>query len=647
MTLTPTKEPQWLLDLIKQETELSECQGKFDFTRYEMMEKDPNILKHYQDYIRKTVKFDEHTKNIVFFTALSAMCADYDNKLTPLNLFLKGDSGSGKTYNVMETIKFFDPNDLWLLGALSPKALVYQYGELLDEENRPIDMSERPDKNKPRKRSGESDETYADRLGHWEADKLRWNERMKRSKYVVDLSGKILVFLEAPQEETFLMLRPILSHDAKEISFRMATKEGGNILTKNVVLRGWCATIFCTTQVEFLEELSTRSFTASPMATTEKIGAGIDLVGKRASMPFLFHKDYEFEMLHGYLSIVSSQQVGNNKLLSTGKGKNFRVINPFGKHFAEKYPSREVRAMRDIQHVLALMNISAMFHFKQRPFLTIGENDLEKETWLMVTAKDFEIVAEFIPKIGETTLSGLPQTALDVFEKVVKPLACKQTTFNYNELVDKYNEEFTKKRSYSYIRDIMKGLMTAGYVTSEKDPEDKRKINMKILRNPDNPFKIAFKDFLGSFSETDFKNWFEDCKNYSQKQPVLMNTQNPEKTIETDDDLNEVFQNHYIIDSEKIHQFIPEDITPICQNNTIDAMFKQLETSTKNLDEKNPEMDFVKAEWLNVDKRVQDICFSCKKDKKLIAEATTFDHKKVKVCEDCFTEIIDKLYEDV
>lgn len=66
------------------------------------------------------------------------------------------------------------------------------------------------------------DKVMVDR--EFEEAKKKWRERVQNARYIIDLRNKILVFLEAPHFETYNILRPILSHDASEISYKVTDK---------------------------------------------------------------------------------------------------------------------------------------------------------------------------------------------------------------------------------------------------------------------------------------------------------------------------------------------------------------------------------------------------------------------------------------
>lgn len=64
-----------------------------------------------------------------------------------INVFLKGPSSIGKTYVTMEALKYFPQSDIWMLGGLSPTALVHDYGVFFDPiMGEEVDFDKRPNK---------------------------------------------------------------------------------------------------------------------------------------------------------------------------------------------------------------------------------------------------------------------------------------------------------------------------------------------------------------------------------------------------------------------------------------------------------------------------------------------------------------------
>ncbi|MCJ7760273.1 ATP-binding protein, partial [Candidatus Bathyarchaeota archaeon] len=232
------------------------------------------------------VKKDRAVKLSVLATGLSALLGQ------PINLFLKGESGIGKTYNVTETLKYFVQGDIWFLGGMSQKSLIHAHGKLLNKDGEEIDLENRPVK--PSKKDFETEDDYKEAITQYQDGVRAFREEFRESYTLIDLSHKILVFLEAPDFGTYQMLRPILSHDKEEIQYQFVDKTAkGQLRTMKVVLKGWPATIFLTTDNRYMEELATRSFTATPESSEDKIKEANILTNEKASLPWKHEKETE------------------------------------------------------------------------------------------------------------------------------------------------------------------------------------------------------------------------------------------------------------------------------------------------------------------------------------------------------------------
>jgi hypothetical protein len=81
--------------------------------------------------LKKTVKQEDSLVRQICYTGLSAYTND------PINLGIIAPTSEGKTYPVIESIKLFPKEDVWLIGKMSTKMLVRQKGTLVDENNEP------------------------------------------------------------------------------------------------------------------------------------------------------------------------------------------------------------------------------------------------------------------------------------------------------------------------------------------------------------------------------------------------------------------------------------------------------------------------------------------------------------------------------
>jgi len=454
-----------LFDLAK----LKELRG---YKAGDLLAVDPEIYLKFLTHLSKTVKHDETTKNMSLLTGLSAFTSE------SINLFLRGESSIGKTYNVIEALKYFPKENVWMLGGLSPTALVHDRGLLVDENGEEIDLSKKPEK--PRKSDYGDNASFIEASKDYKEQQEIWIRRLRNSHYLVELTGKILVFLEAPHIETFNRLRPVLSHDNFQISYKFTDKSAkGKLQTQHVVIQGFPACVFCSTEEKYVQDLATRSFTVTPETTHEKYKDANILTGSKASFPWKFEKDFDFMQLEAYVRFLRDNL------------EDVRVLIPYAEAFAEKFPTRFPRSMRDFKHILSLIKVSALFHFAQRPVLILKLEDKE-EKQVMASIQDFNFVMGLWNEIRETTETSAPGHIMKFYHEIVKPLSEKMATMHIQDLVDEWNSKFEDKRSSDVIRKWVDFLSEIGYLTKNPDSLDKRRnVITEITRKP------IFPKFLG------------------------------------------------------------------------------------------------------------------------------------------------------
>ncbi len=126
-----------------------------------------------------TIKRDEINKLITFLAQLSAYTED-----SQLNISFNAPSSSGKSFIPLEVSTLFPQVDVLKLGSASATAFYHEQG-VYDKEKNTI---------------------------------------------TVDLSQKIIIFLDQPSTQLLSRLRALLSHDEKEIMAKITDKnqKGGN-----------------------------------------------------------------------------------------------------------------------------------------------------------------------------------------------------------------------------------------------------------------------------------------------------------------------------------------------------------------------------------------------------------------------------------
>jgi len=442
----------------------------------------PKILLEILRITDFKIKNDYATKLSVFFTGLSAYTKE------PLNLFIRGPSSTGKSYNAVEILKLFPEEDVWWLGGLSPTALIHQHGELMGPDGEPLGP--------PPLRT-----TFEDRKEYEKALNMR-REKARNGFYQVDLTGKILLFLESPNVQTFEMLRPILSHDTFKISYRITDKtKHGSLETKHTVIKGWPATIFLNARDQFLEELATRSFTVSPQEDPEKYRKANELTNTLNCFPWLA-EEYENRkaVIQKAIKKIKEKLKALDGIVNTFHGLN------------EYYPAVIPRDMRDYQHLEQFIKCIAALHVYNRPLMR-----LKDKQYLLLTVEDVKAGFTIFQTIFETTRTGLSQHVLNFYHKVVK----QKEEWDSREIVTAYNEVFKPKRSQKTVLRYINLLAEVGYVDVDEHPTDKRKNvyrpiakeEEEIWTNRDNPGKSVI---LSLNLEKEFEKWLEKCGQQTQ-----------------------------------------------------------------------------------------------------------------------------------
>jgi predicted oxidoreductase (fatty acid repression mutant protein) len=113
-------------------------------------------------------------------------------------------------------MKIFPKQYVLTIGSMSTKALIRQKGILVDKYNQPIEgrLKDLRKQKESIKNNPEEKEKIAEQI----------KELYEDSKTLINLTNKILVFLEPPDKEVWNILKSILSHDSLEIEFPFVNK---------------------------------------------------------------------------------------------------------------------------------------------------------------------------------------------------------------------------------------------------------------------------------------------------------------------------------------------------------------------------------------------------------------------------------------
>lgn len=380
----------------------------------------------------------------------------------PINLGILAPSSEGKTHAAVQTMELFPKEDVIFVGRMSPTALAHDRGILVDDNLNPIEQKIRDLKFALSKCTDDEEEKH-----HLE---IKIRDLYQKSKKLVDLTGKTLLFLEPPNSELWDILKPILSHDKKEIEHRITLGKKGDFKTLHIVLRGWPACIFCSARNEnknpIWAEIETRFVITNPNMTVQKYKDANKLTGKRKGLPGfarLQSLDDEKWARHHILQLKATIQKYSN---------DNPVWNPFADVISEVFPSDEGRRMRNYNHFTSFTNMEALINAKYRyrvQFIPLEGITLE------YPITNLEDIENSIKLLGVD--STIPENKLLFVRDVLKPLYAENPNgVDTDQLARKYTQVYHKSTTPKKILEsYLYPLGDAGIAASKEDQKDRRK----------------------------------------------------------------------------------------------------------------------------------------------------------------------------
>lgn len=383
----------------------------------------PEIL----DILGITIKKDEENKLITFLCELSAY-----TESDQLNISFNAPSSTGKSYIPTEIAQLFPDDDVIELGYCSPTAFFHDRSREYNKE---------------------------------------------KNELVVDLSRKILIFLDQPHTLLLQHLRPLLSHDNKEIQLKITDKsQKGGLRTKNVFLRGFPAVIFCTAGLRQDEQESTRFILLSPQTDKEKIRAAIyEKIRKetnREAYASALDNDPKRKLLKERIRAIRQEHITDIRIGSPKKLEDT---------FFGKNKNLKPRNQRDIARIISLAKGFALLNvwFRERDGASIVAND-----------DDIVEAFKIWDAISESQELNIPPYVHEIFKDVIvsawieknrdvdaPSLDNADTGLTRREIAAKHLHVKGRVLPDWFLRtQIIPLLENAGLIFQEPDPADKRKM---------------------------------------------------------------------------------------------------------------------------------------------------------------------------
>jgi len=361
-----------------------------------------------------TIKRDETNKVITFLAQLSAYTEN-----SQINISFNAPSSTGKSFIPLEIVSLFPEEDVIKLGNCSPTAFYHEQGEY-DKATNTIK---------------------------------------------VDLSRKILIFLDQPSTQLLERLRSLLSHDEKVIMAKITDKnqKGGN-RTKTVAIKGFPAVIFCSAGLRLDEQEATRFLLLSPEISYEKIREAIyEKIKKEAdskNYKDITERDPNRKLLKERILAIKEANIKEIKL-----GNPELVKELFLKNIKQPKP----RHQRDIARVISLIKVLALLNlwFREKDGEAITAND-----------EDVKVAFKIWENVSESQELNLPPYVLNLYKDVILvAYRVVNRGLSRQEIMKKHFEVYGRFLPDWQLRQwIIPMLETSGLITQEADSFDKRKI---------------------------------------------------------------------------------------------------------------------------------------------------------------------------
>lgn len=455
-------------------------------------EKQFKPIQQVENYLNTQIKSDKEFVRKLIRVSFSA----YTNN--PINLGVMAGSSEGKTYAVVKVTECFPEKDVIYIGKMSPTALIHQHGMLVDSSHNPIEeklenLELNLNGNKENLRKSKKTDVNTKDLEKYVSElQKEKKELLRESKNLIDLSCKILVFLDAPNPQLWNTLKPILSHDKYEIEFK-TTQTDGSLRVKQSVIRGFPAVIFCSAKNEkkdeMWKEIETRFDITSPNTETKKYRQANQFSILKKGIPefakSIVSNDEERKYAQYYI-----KKIKERILVFSDKNRN-PVWNPFYKIIGDKFPSNEGIDMRHCNRFLSYVNVESLINSDFNYVIHFNQNGDKIQKYIITSLIDIENAVKVLGKISIVPPEQL-KFLKDVFEPLLKENLDFFTSSNNGienpissgdfvpeltskQIAGKYNSVYGKKNTPKQIlENYLDKLEAYGILDYKRNPEDKR-----------------------------------------------------------------------------------------------------------------------------------------------------------------------------
>lgn len=366
------------------------------------------------EILSSTIKKDDAAKMITFSAMLLAQTEN-----DQINIGFQSESSAGKSYIPTEMSTYFPTQEVMIIAGASPMAFFHDRGE-------------------------------------WDDD---------RKATIIDLEGKILLFVDQPHYMLMEKLRPLLSHDKKELEYKITDKnKGGQNKTKRIFVRGFPCVAFSTTKMNPDEQEKTRMIMLSPSIDHDKLEESLKLLTLKKGDPEEYDKQITEDPKRIFLMqrIKAVRQTKFNKVVIPNSEESIF------KRFMGKRTHLLARHQRDYPRIFSLIKAHALLNCFNR--------ERKNGSGIIANQADIDAGFKLYEMIEESNEIGLSPHIYQIYEKVIKPLMGTLGT-DKKQIQRQYYQTYHKMLPPRVLNEeILPQLEAAGLILQEPDPEDKRRM---------------------------------------------------------------------------------------------------------------------------------------------------------------------------
>jgi len=288
-----------------------------------------------------------------------------------------------------------------------------------------------------------------------------------------DVRRMIIIFYELPDPSLQIKLRPLLSHDGREIIHKQTNKSKGRNVTDTTIVRGYAAFMFCSANMKLDEQEATRAILLSPEVNHETLSKSLQLIARRNA---------DVTKFNDWLESRPDRIALKNRIIAIREEHIDEVVinNPeaIEKRFVKLAGKLISRHQRDMAHLFELIRATALLNvwFRRQPDGSVLANQT-----------DIDEAFDLFSELFESQNLNIPPTVFSFYKQYIVPAYIKlreknvgdyqkQSDFNNDKIgltnhdLNAYylSVENTSLNSDTLRKNILPPMESAGLIIWEK-----------------------------------------------------------------------------------------------------------------------------------------------------------------------------------